>query len=253
MDSIEMTGKTQEEALEKALNILNAKAEEVTVNVLDPGSKGFLGIGQKPVKIQVVLKDNPGRTAKKFIGDVIEAIGLEVITEVKLADNSLTIDLKGSNMGVLIGKHGQTLDALQYLTNLVVNKTTESYINVTLDTENYREKRKETLESLARNMAKKARQLRKPVKLEPMNPSERRIIHFSLQGEKGITTYSEGVEPFRNVVIAPKRDTHYDGKDSRGSDRPYSKYGKSDAKHYAKTDNYKKFISMDSAQDEEDR
>ncbi len=265
MDSLEMTGKTQEEALEKALKLLEAKENEVTVTLLDPGAKGFLGIGQKPVKIQVTLKENPERTAKKFINEITEAMGLEVATVVKSGEGIITVDMKGSNMGVLIGKHGQTLDSLQYLTNLVVNKSTESYVNVILDTENYREKRKETLESLARNMARKAKQLRKPVKLEPMNPSERRIIHFTLQGEKGITTYSEGVEPFRNVVVAPKRDIHHERNQDRNQERSSShssgnrssygrssnRYSRSDS-NYSKSDNYKKFISIENDEDGEE-
>ena len=128
--------------------------------------------------------------------------------ESELVDNKqLKINIRGSEMGVIIGKRGQTLDSLQYLTNLVINKGESPYISVTLDTESYRERRKETLESLAFNLAKKAKHLRKNVILEPMNPYERRIIHSTLQNDRFVTTYSEGTERHRYVVISPKK--HY--------------------------------------------
>ena len=132
------------------------------------------------------------------------AMGIIVNIETQLKDKQLLINLTGDDMGILIGKRGQTLDSIQYLVNLVVNKGNAPYLSITIDTENYRQRRKETLESLAYNLAKKVRQTGKKVVLEPMNPYERRIIHSSLQNNRYVTTYSEGEEPFRNVVITLK-------------------------------------------------
>ena len=133
-------------------------------------------------------------------------MGLIIKIETKMQDKHLLVDLTGDDMGILIGKRGQTLDALQYLVNLVVNKNSASYISVMLDTENYRQRRKETLETLAKNIAYKVKRTRRPVSLEPMNPYERRIIHSALQNDKYVFTKSEGEEPFRHVVIALKKE-----------------------------------------------
>lgn len=145
--------------------------------------------------------------AEAFLKGVFGAMGLEVTLAMAYnqENDSLDIDFSGDDMGILIGKRGQTLDSLQYLTSLVVNKEQKEYIRVKLDTENYRRRRKETLENLAKNIAYKVRKTRRPVSLEPMNPYERRIIHSSLQGNKWVETYSEGKEPYRHVVVAPKR------------------------------------------------
>ena len=130
---------------------------------------------------------------------------VEIQMEYNAENGSLEVDFAGEDMGILIGKRGQTLDSLQYLTSLVVNKEQKDYVRVKLDTENYRKRRKETLENLARNIAYKVKKTRRPVSLEPMNPYERRIIHSALQGNKFVETYSEGSEPYRHVVVAPKR------------------------------------------------
>ena len=146
--------------------------------------------------------------AKVFLRDVFASMNLgevEITSEYNTADGSLEVDFEGQDMGILIGKRGQTLDSLQYLTSLVVNKEQKDYVRVKLDTENYRKRRKETLENLARNIAYKVKKTRRPVSLEPMNPYERRIIHSALQGNKFVETYSEGSEPYRHVVVAPKR------------------------------------------------
>lgn len=143
--------------------------------------------------------------AKEFLAQVFRAMDLDVEMEAQETDRGLALEFTGENMGLLIGKRGQTLDALQYLTNLVVNKGSEGYMSVTLDTENYRARRKETLENLAKNLAKKVKYTKRSVTLEPMNPYERRIIHSALQGDKYVTTYSEGEEPYRYVVITLKR------------------------------------------------
>ena len=143
-----------------------------------------------------------------FLRDVFGSMDLgevEITSKYNTADGSLDVDFEGEDMGILIGKRGQTLDSLQYLTSLVVNKEQKDYVRVKLDTENYRKRRKETLENLARNIAYKVKKTRRPVSLEPMNPYERRIIHSALQGNKFVETYSEGSEPYRHVVVAPKR------------------------------------------------
>jgi len=206
MDSIEKSAKTTEEAIADALKELNITEDMVDVEILDVGSKGILGFGAKPARVLVTVKHDPARIAKKFIGEVGTAMGLEINIEAEVKEKQLQITMSGEHMGVLIGKRGQTLDSLQYLTNLVVNKGEASYVAVTLDAENYRQRRKETLEALAINIAKKVKQNRRNVKLEPMSPYERRIIHSILQTDKYVTTYSEGEEPYRNVVIALRRD-----------------------------------------------
>ena len=146
-------------------------------------------------------------TALEFLSGVFKAMELpvEIQMEYNAENGSLEVDFSGEDMGILIGKRGQTLDSLQYLTSLVVNKEQKDYVRVKLDTENYRKRRKETLENLARNIAYKVKKTRRPVSLEPMNPYERRIIHSALQGNKFVETYSEGSEPYRHVVVAPKR------------------------------------------------
>ena len=136
-------------------------------------------------------------------------LGVEITIEYNKENGNLEIDFAGEDMGILIGKRGQTLDSLQYLTSLVVNKNENSYVRVKLDTENYRSRRKDTLENLAKNIAFKVKKTRKPVSLEPMNPYERRIIHSALQSNKFVETYSEGNEPYRHVVVALKKNAYY--------------------------------------------
>lgn len=168
----------------------------------------------KPVKPVEILTDpeeikEVENRAKVFLGDVFASMNLgevEITSEYNTTDGSLEVDFEGEDMGILIGKRGQTLDSLQYLTSLVVNKGKSNYIRVKLDTEDYRKRRKETLENLARGIAYKVRKTRKPVILEPMNPYERRIIHSALQGNKFVETVSEGEEPYRHVVVKLKRN-----------------------------------------------
>ena len=205
MDKITKSGKTVDDALHEALKELNASKDEVEVTAIDPGTKGFLGMfGGKDAVIQVAKKFQPDKIAVAFLQEIFQTMGLTVSVETTLKEKQLSIELKGEEMGVLIGKRGQTLDSLQYLVSLVVNKGNAPYISIMLDTENYRQRRKETLESLAYNLAKKVKQTKKNVVLEPMNPYERRIIHSSLQNDRYVTTYSEGEEPYRNVVITLK-------------------------------------------------
>lgn len=205
----EFTGKTLDDAITAASVSLGVPSDEIEYEVLVKGSSGGLfGIGSKDAVINARKKATSYEDiADKFLSDVFDKIGIEVNLEMAYndEDNILSIDMSGDHMGILIGKRGQTLDSLQYLTNLVVNKDSKDYVRVKLDTEDYRHRRKETLENLAKNMAIKARRTRHSVSLEPMNPYERRIIHYALQDEEGITTHSEGEEPFRHVVIEYSR------------------------------------------------
>ena len=155
-------------------------------------------------------KEDIKKDIKAFLDSMFGAMSMEVNVDITFDDeeNSVNVDLSGDNMGVLIGKRGQTLDSIQYLTSLVINKNSEKYVRVKLDTENYRKRRKETLESLAKNIAYKVKRSRRPVSLEPMNPYERRIIHSALQADKFVSTRSEGEEPFRHVVVYLERENN---------------------------------------------
>lgn len=208
MEFVEKTGKTVEEAINAALKDLNTTKENVDIEILEKETKGFLGIlGSKPAKVKVTKKYNPVSVAVIFLKEIFLAMGITVDIETEFRDNKyLLINLLGQEMGILIGKRGQTLDSLQYLVNLVVNKGDTGYISITLDTENYRQRRKDTLEALAKNLAKKVKSTRKSVVLEPMNPYERRIIHSILQNDKFITTHSEGEDPYRYIIISLKNN-----------------------------------------------
>lgn len=210
MEYIEVSAKTVSEAITEACQKLSVTSDRLDYQVIDEGSSGFLGIGSKPAVIKAAVKIeklSECDVAKNFLHDVFNAMNMAVTVNVDYDEYKKTMDIEisGDDMGVLIGKRGQTLDSLQYLVSLVVNKEVEEYIRVKLDTENYRERRKETLENLAKNIAYKVKRTKRPVSLEPMNPYERRIIHSALQNDKYVTTYSEGEEPFRRVVVALKR------------------------------------------------
>ena len=207
MEFIEVSAKTISDAITEACQKLTVTSDKVEYEVIDEGSSGFLGIGSKPAVIKAKVKSSVEDTAKDFLKNVFEAMDLTVVVNVKYneAENYMEVDLSGDEMGVLIGKRGQTLDSLQYLVSLVVNKNVENYIRVKVDTENYRQRRKETLENLAKNISYKVKRTKRPVSLEPMNPYERRIIHSALQNDKYVTTHSEGDEPFRHVVVVLKK------------------------------------------------
>lgn len=209
MNQIEKTGKTVAEAVSDALSALGITQEEAEITVLEEPAKGFLGIGSKPARVLVVEKYNPVKVAKNFLREISQSMKIDFTTDITFDGKLMNIELIGTDMGVMIGKRGQTLDSLQYLVNLVINKGNSSYISITLDAEDYRARRKESLELLARNLAKKVKQTRRSVMLEPMNPYERRIIHSCLQNDKAVTTHSEGEEPFRNVVIVYKRESKF--------------------------------------------
>lgn len=209
MDYIEISAKTVNEAIIEACQKLGVSSDRLEHEVIEEGSAGFLGIGAKPAVIKAWVKCSVEEDARNFLRDVFAAMDMIVTVDVKYneEEKSMDIELHGDDMGVLIGKRGQTLDSLQYLVSLVVNKNVEEFIRIKVDMENYRARRRETLENLARNIAYKVKRNKRPVSLEPMNPYERRIIHFALQNDKYVTTHSEGDEPFRRVVVTLKRNS----------------------------------------------
>ena len=209
------TGKNVDDAITKALVALGVTSDKLDYEIVEKGSNGILGIGSKPAKINARVKEEEVQTVatsedvekivKDFLAKVFDAMNLTVKINVTVNEESVDIDLVGDDMGVLIGKRGQTLDSLQYLVSLVVNKKSDIYLRVKLDTENFRERRKETLENLAKNIAFKVKRTKRPVSLEPMNPYERRVIHSALQNDRYVTTKSEGEEPYRHVVVMLKK------------------------------------------------
>ena len=232
---------TLDDAITEALIQLGITSDMLDYDVIEKGSAGFLGIGMKqavitarkkvatkePVKAKEVVKTSPVEEKRQpkeeikrpettlakiedttkeaceiFLKDVLVAMGMEVTIKSSIdEEGALYFDMSGENMGILIGKRGQTLDSLQYLVNRVANKNQDGYVRVKLDTEEYRKRRKETLENLAKSIAYKVKRSKRTETLEPMNPYDRRIIHSTLQADKSITTYSEGEEPYRKIVI----------------------------------------------------
>lgn len=253
MDYTEFKGKTKNDAITEACRHFSIPSDKLDYEVIDEGKAGILGIGAKPAVIKARIKEESNEViepvklsetpiiasvkaavsgiedvdveavSRKFLSDVFAAMGITVEIDIKYNDSlkSLEVELSGDEMGVLIGKRGQTLDSLQYLISLVVNKGTTEYIKVKVDTENYRQRRKETLENLAKNISYKVKRTRRPVSLEPMNPYERRIIHSALQNDRYVTTHSEGDEPFRRVVVTPRRDSGYGDNRSYRGNRSY--------------------------------
>ena len=239
MEYMEFSAKTVSDAITEACQKFTVTSEKLDYVVVSEGSSGFLGLGVKPAIIKARVKEEEKEVVaasetvaapvkeekvsaattvaasdlsveeqtKKFLQDVFKAMNMTVVIDAKYseAEHALDVELSGDEMGVLIGKRGQTLDSLQYLISLVVNKGTGEYIRVKVDTENYRQRRKETLENLAKNISYKVKRTKRPVSLEPMNPYERRIIHSALQNDRYVTTHSEGEEPFRRVVVTLKR------------------------------------------------
>lgn len=241
MDYIEKTGKTVADAVAAALAELQITEEEADITVIEQGKEGmFLGIGAKPAVVRVAKREvtpviaamaavteeqkNVAETAsvethkvvvseevvdkaKKFLQEVFSAMKIEAAMEkfINPQDGSVTIRLHGDDMGILIGKHGQTLDSLQYLTNLVANKEEKEWTRIIIDVEDYRDRRVETLTRLAKRLADRVRREGEPVSLEPMNPHERKIVHLALQNDRRVETHSEGEEPNRYIVIELKK------------------------------------------------
>lgn len=235
MEYREFSGKTVEDAIVEAAIQLETTSDRLEYEIVEKGSAGFLGIGSRPAKIRARKVLDTKEKVEEFLADVFGAMQIKV--DVNIDENpeekTMNIDLSGEDMGVLIGKRGQTLDSLQYLVSLVVNKGEEDYVRVKVDTENYRQRRKDTLENLAKNIAFKVKRTGKAVVLEPMNPYERRVIHSALQGDRYVETHSEGEEPYRKVVVTLKegvrvRDNnnrHRRYNNSRGNNRNNNKRG----------------------------
>lgn len=208
MDCIEITAKTVEDAITEGLIKLGTTSDKVETEIIEKGSVGFLGIGSKPAVVKIWKKFSIEEFIRSFLEDVFHAMNMEVEIIITISEDEKNIDveLKGKEMGVLIGKRGQTLDALQYLTNLAVGKQVNEFVKVRIDTENYRKRRRDTLENLAKNIAYKVKRTKRAVSLEPMNPFERRVIHSALQNDKYVNTHSEGEEPYRYVVVTLKKN-----------------------------------------------
>lgn len=199
------TGKTVEDAINKGLQQLGVTKDQVETNIIQVPDSGLMKLfGKKEAIVEVTLLNDPVQKATDFLTQVFEAMKIPCTFKTRLEDNVLFIDIEGNDMGILIGRRGQTLDSIQYLVSLVINRHSEDYVRVVLDTEDYRAKREKTLEELAEKMAEKAIHYQKKMILEPMNPSERRIIHAKLQNHDKIYTFSEGEEPYRRVAIQLK-------------------------------------------------
>ena len=207
MEFMEFSAKTVNDCITNACQKFEITSDKLDYEVVTEGSTGFLGFNAKPAIIKARVKYSVDETVKEFLNKVFAAMNLTVVIDIKYNEENATmdIDLSGDEMGVLIGKRGATLDSLQYLVSLVANKESENYIRVKVDTENYRQRRKDTLENLAKNISYKVKRTKRSVSLEPMNPYERRIIHSALQNDKFVTTHSEGDEPFRRVVVTLKK------------------------------------------------
>jgi spoIIIJ-associated protein len=231
----EFSAKTADEALTNALIQMETTSDQIEYEIVEEEKSGVFGLFSKPAVIRVRKKEDVKDIVRNFLTKTFEAMKLDVEIELDYdeIENEIFIELKGQEMGMLIGKRGQTLDSLQYLTSLVANKKSEEYIKIKIDTENYRQRRKETIENLARNVASKVKKTGRPAFLEPMNPYERRLIHAELQADKYVDTHSEGEEPHRKVVVTlnkefaselPRRNNYRRRNNNYSRDRkkPYS-------------------------------
>ncbi|MFA8439650.1 RNA-binding cell elongation regulator Jag/EloR [Pueribacillus sp. YX66] len=203
MKKITVTGRTVEEAIEQALTQLNVTIDRVEVTVIEEAKKGFLGLGGKPAVVEVKELYDPIEEAKAYLHTVITKMGISVTIQQKQEEDGIVFELMSDKVAILIGKRGQTLNALEYLTNLVLNRKSKSYKRIFLDAENYRERRKQTLIALAERQADRAIRLNRNISLEPMPAKERKIIHTALQDREGITTNSKGEGSYRHIVISP--------------------------------------------------
>ncbi|MDK2817331.1 MAG: spoIIIJ-associated protein [Moorella sp. (in: firmicutes)] len=203
MKEIETSGKTVEEAIEAALRSLGTKREEVEIYILEEGSKGFLGLlGSRQARVKVVLPDSPEKVINDFLTRVLKAMNIEADIEIRQREGYFFVSFHGKELGILIGRRGDNLDALQYLCNLAVNRVLKNKVKIILDVEGYRKRREQTLINLARRLSARVKATGKRIVLEPMNPQERRVIHTALQNDNEILTFSEGQEPNRKIVIA---------------------------------------------------
>ncbi len=204
--SIEKSGKTVEEALTEALGELGLERDEVTVEIIEEGSKKMLGfIGGKDALIRVTSIEKGADLAEKFIFEILRHLTVSADISVEEGQELINVNITGEDIGILIGRRGETLDAIQYLTSLAVNRKNPAFKRVCVDVENYRDKREDSLRKVANKIAGRVIKTRKSFKLEPMNPFERRIIHSELQKNKKVETHSVGEEPNRRVVITLKK------------------------------------------------
>lgn len=202
MREVTASGQTVDEAIQSALKQLNTTKDKVNIEIIDEGKKGFLGIfGSSRAVIKATLIRNYIEETELFLKSVTEKMGVDVSIETSVVNNQVTYNLTGEKIAILIGKRGQTLNSLQYLVQLVLNKESDKFYSVIVDAEGYRERRRKTLQSLAHKMVSRARRLNRKVALEPMPAFERKIIHSALQDVENVTTYSEGNEPYRHIVI----------------------------------------------------
>ena len=202
---IEATGKTEDEAIQSALAELGCTREQVSVEILERAKSGFLGIGATPAKIRVSFEepDDIITLTENFLKGLLEKMGSDAVPVLEQKDEStIYVNLTGEKLGMLIGRRGETLDAIQQLTNYSVNRGSDKRVRVHVDAENYRLKREQSLEHLAQKVAAKVLKYRRNVTLEPMNAYERHVIHTALQDVEGVTTYSMGTEPNRRVIVA---------------------------------------------------
>ncbi len=245
MKTIEKNGATVDAAIESALKELGCGKDDVEIEVISAGKRGFFGLGSVEAKVRVTLKEkeevkieeekypeikpvNERPSVEEYLSDILSHMGIDASLEKTEDEGSVTIDISGDLMGVVIGRRGDTLDALQYLCSLVHNKGREEYVRVNLDTENYRAKREETLVNLAKRIAGTVSRTGRSITLEPMNPNERRIIHSTLQAYEDINTYSIGEDPNRKIVVASKNSARH----SRGYKRNYSSsYQRSESRY----------------------
>lgn len=205
MRVLEKSGKTIDIAIDSALKELGVERESTEVEILEQPTKGIFGIGAKDAVVRITVKEDPTSAAMEFLNNIFEKFQLNVTIQVEEGEDFTTLNLVGENLGILIGRRGETLDALQYLTNLTVSRKFKNRHKYILDAENYRGKRQETLERLAKKLADKVLDTGRSLSLEPMSPYERRIIHTVLQDYPGVRTFSEGEEPYRKVVITRKK------------------------------------------------
>ncbi len=236
----EFSAKTVDEAITEAVLYYGTTSDKLIYEVLEKENTGVLGMFKKPARIRAKITFTVEGSAKDFLNRVLAAMNITAEVEVFYdeVNETVEINLIGEDMGILIGKRGQTLDSLQYLVSLVVNKGSEKYLKVKVDTENYRERRKETLENLAKNISFRVKKTHKPISLEPMNPYERRIIHSSLQNDKYVETHSEGEEPYRKVVISLKKGVKlYDNNRNRNGNTGNSNNSGSGQNHYGNRNN----------------
>ncbi|MBE6930237.1 MAG: protein jag [Ruminococcaceae bacterium] len=220
---VEASGKSTEDAINAAVRRLGVSRDRVTVEELVKPRSGFFGIGSVEARVAVTYTLTPAESAKEFLEGLLERMGLEALVDSEMTDDGVSMNVRGEDMGVVIGRRGDTLDALQYITSIVVNRDQDEHVKVTLDTENYRAKREESLVNLAGKVAARVLKYKKNVTLEPMSAYERRVIHSAIQDIKGVTTFSTGTEPNRRVVIAlaggsrPERRPRYPRRGGNGS------------------------------------